>query len=79
MLVVVGSLNYLADWIVRISEYVQNNAESHVEEHFDHSQGSRDQVLCNVLITLSGMPSISPELFSNMGTLTINRAWCLSL
>jgi len=56
----------------------QNNAETHMEENSYHGQGLGDQVLGNVAITLSGMPSIPPEFVSNMRTLIINRFWSLS-
>jgi len=53
-----------------------------MEENADHCQRSSDQVLCNMPIILSGLPSIPPELVSNMGTLgtlSVNRPWCLNL
>ena len=41
--------------IVRMSELVENNAETHRGDNLDHSQGSCDQTSCNVPSNLNEM------------------------
>ena len=48
-------------------ESVQNNIETQVRDYSNHDQGSGAQASCNVPPNLSGMPSIPPELTSNIG------------
>ena len=61
-----------------MSEYMQNNTETHIGDNSDHGQWSNDQASCNVLANLSGMSSISLSGLIILGTLTTRRPWFLN-
>ena len=50
-----------------MSESVPNNTETDIGDNLDHSQGSGDQVSCNVPSNPNGMPWFPTDLVSNMG------------
>ena len=60
-------LNYFVYWTARMSEPVQNNAETHIGDNLDNVKGSGDQASHNVPPSLSGMPPIPSELANNIG------------
>jgi len=49
-----------------MSDYVQNNVETHMGDNSDHGQGSGDQASFNVPPNLSGMPLIPLKLANNI-------------
>ena len=55
--------------MIRMSESVQNNAETHIGDNSNHGQGSDKQASYNVPPNFSEMPPIPHELANNIENL----------